>query len=87
MIRQLHMGFQGCVNVSICSWTTVQPMGDGIQFALQVNPQLLTFRQVLTQKAMGVLVRAVLSCKPYHTMGHHKIWTMPYAKGIIRLMH
>jgi hypothetical protein len=60
MRAEFRIDFQGRGKVETFSRARVQPMGDGVQFALAVARQVRAFGQVLAQQAIRVLVGATL---------------------------
>ena len=60
MSAEFRIDFQGRRKVQTFSGARVQPMGDGVQFALAVARQVRAFGHVLAQQAIRVLGGATL---------------------------
>ena len=57
-MAQVRVDFQGRGNVQALSWARVQAIGNGVQLALLVAPQVRPLGEVLAQQALSMLVGA-----------------------------
>src|SRR5690606_37849977 len=55
MMTQLRKNLQGRGPIETFSGSSIQPMGDGIQFALSIARQVGAFWQILAKQPIGVL--------------------------------